>query len=102
MHTQMMVLKIANNLKSQCRMVVVIGQNSNSIKPVNKIVLNTVFKWRGQISPTTAKKATQTWIQTIKLTIRTKEIKNDPTAPLTIPQQTDQTGYFNPKHKRLI
>jgi hypothetical protein len=56
-------------------------------KPVNKIVLNTVFGGEDKLVLTIREKGNLVNVNQTPLTIRTKEIKNDPTAPLTIPNK---------------
>jgi hypothetical protein len=56
-------------------------------KPVNKIVLNTVFGGEDKLVLTIREEGNPVNVDQTPLTIRTKEIKNDPTAPLTIPNK---------------
>jgi hypothetical protein len=55
-------------------------------KPVNKIVLNTVFGGEDKLSHNCEEGKPQRGSKQ-SATIRTKETKNDPTAPLTIPNK---------------
>ena len=56
-------------------------------KPVNKIELNNVFGGEDKLVLTIREEGNPLNVDQTPLTIRTKEIKNDPKAPLTVPDK---------------